>query len=312
MGSAGDQFDAETTALAAVALHAVGDFATAKRCVRYLATLKTGGGNVLGTRANALALRALDRLGIEGAPAGSLAAAAGVTTKLDPVVVEFFPGNNGEPVTSFVGGARNRPLAIERPVALAPGSVVSLALDVKSLASLEFGMGLRYRVATPRSSADAPYVLRTSLPNVIGGDLSTGLQVEIEETGKKVQGQVLLQVALPGGCEVGSRSGSNKTTLAEVLQGLGGSKSFEVRDGSVLLYFEQPPKSGTFSIPIRVRAPGNFVAPPSVIYPYYESGREAYSAPLPVKVLSPFDVNVAATAQAQKSGARPVAPPMHP
>jgi hypothetical protein len=284
--SHGDQLDAETTALSAVALLQSGRPESARRCTGFLASLKTSRGNLLGTHANALAVRALDRLATGDLPEKAPA----------PIPVEFRAGAT-LPTTSFVGGPRNRPVRFERALDATPGSKVSLALEAKTDAKVEYGLGIEYRVATPTSSSEAPFILRTTLSGVLVATKMDFLGVEIEDLGRKVEGQVLVQISLPGGCV--------PEHLAEVPK-QSGCSSVELRDGALLLYYEHAPGTKSFAISVTPKTPGTFTSAPSVIYPYYESHREAFAAGLEVKILAPFETAPRSTPATQ---VKPPTPP---
>src|SRR5207253_333183 len=114
-------------------------------------------------------------------------------------------------------------------------------------------------LAAPPSAELKGGALQTTL-------LETPLVVEIEATGKKVEGQVVCQINLPGGCEVMPDDTSVHSSHRNRLKDLGGSKNHELRGGALVLYFESANDVRSFNVPLVGRTPGNYVAPPAAIY----------------------------------------------
>ncbi len=257
MGSAGEQLAVETTALAATAFHLGGRDKQARSCVGYLAAKKDARGGWCGTQATALAVRAIALLTEKARP--------------EPVVVDFVTGS--QTTTCTAGGERNRPVTLARPVEAAPGTPVSLGLNVHSTTPVEYSLGYTYRIATPVDGAGAPYRIGTRIEPVIGSGADATIDVTIEQLAS-VTGQVVARIGIPGGCVASAA--------------VKGASSTEVKDGSLIIYWETAPATQHFSVTLKGGTPGNYVASPSVIYPYYETGKEAFAPGLALKVLSGY------------------------
>ena len=68
-----------------------------------------------------------------------------------------------------------------------------------------------------------------------------------------------------------------------------GLNHWDLENGYLNLYWSRGldgPRHLT--IPVVAAVAGNFEARPSVVYPYYESGREFYDGPLKLKVINTF------------------------
>lgn len=263
MGSQGASFVVETTSLAALAFVRAGRAGPAVACAGYLEAAKAEHGGWGGTQATVLAIRAL--------------AAFGTAPRTDTILVAF--SANGRTMVA-PAGERGRPLVLERPLDAAPGSTVKLALEFKTTDPLSYGLSLRYRVAKPKSSKTAAYSIETSLPARIVGGNATPLKVSLTKL-HDVQGQVVAKIALPGGCE----------PTKDALKDLGGSAHQELENGFLVLYWETPPGSLAFDVPVIGVAPGCYATAPSTIYPYYETGREAFAAGLETRVLGAFNMD---------------------
>ncbi|MBI3726547.1 hypothetical protein HY251_21695 [bacterium] len=265
MGSMGDTLAIETTALAALAFREGGMIARADRCLAALSALKHGG-HWWGTQAAALSIRAF---------AGAVK--AGGNPLPEPVVVTFTAGGQA-PVTASVGGERQRPLVLSRPLSAAPGSTVSLALDMKTQTPVEYGLSCTYRVASPESARHAPYKISTSMGN---GTATLGqtenLTVTIDSIAPGASGQVCAVIGIPAGC----------TFDADACCHLAGASHVEKREGALVLYWEMAPASTKIQVPLTPTNAGTFHAPPSVIYPYYECGKEAFASGFELEVRHP-------------------------
>ncbi len=265
MHSHGDGFTVETTALAALAFARTGKAAPAFATMHYLHGARTPWGGWGGTQATALAIRAL----------------AGWTPTTTPkpeapVLIAFTA--NGRTFSAPVG-ERGRPLRVEKPLDAKPGSTVTLGLDFKTEDALSYGIGCRYRVSKPVSSKNAAYAIETSVPNqIVSGSDDAWIRVSLRKLAK-VEGQVVAKIALPGGCEP---TGD--------IEKAAGCASHEVADGYLVLYWETQPESQTFTIGLTGAAPGSYLTGPSVIYPYYQAGREAYAPGVETRVIGAYSL----------------------
>jgi len=281
MGSRGPQLELETTALAVPALIAGGRRAEASLAVTGLAAARQGRRGWGTTRTTCLVVRALAHVVDLDVSESAVAVDRELRAATDPVAVSF--SCNGQRQTGFVGGRRDRPQGFTGRPAVGPGQRLDLALSASSERTMIFGFNCAYRVARPVSSPRAPYRLRVRLPGPQTqlGELSVGLSVAIERTGAPLaDGQVVAKIAIPGGLKLG-----------ELEPGSFGCGRYDVEQGSLVIYWERPddvPRG--FSVPLIPVVAGSYEAMPSVIYPYYEPQREAYAAPLKVRIDAAYDV----------------------
>jgi A-macroglobulin TED domain len=278
MRSSGHSLALETTAFAACAWLRAGRLAPAQRALEALLANKGAWGGWGHTWATATALRAMALSGqLSSTPAGPLPEVVGVS---------FSTGPGAPPMASFTGGGVDRPVTLSRSLHAAPGDRVQLRLEVEADEPVDYGLGFTYRVAHPRSSPQAPYTLSSTLSAdqlPVAGELS--LRVALRRTQAALgDGQVVAKLALPGGCRPTG------------LVGLAGSARQDVEDGYLVLYWETPPEVLSFSVPLEALVAGDFHTAPSVVYPYYEPGREAYAAGQELRILPQFDLDLGAAA----------------
>jgi hypothetical protein len=272
MGARGAQLDVATLALAAIALDAGGQEERAQHVLRRLVEEEASHGGTYGSH---LALRALVRT--EPLLAG------------ETVRVEFAarPGGS-EHILCAVGSTR--PASFEREIAPDAAGRVEVAARIASTRPLPYRLGCSFHVEAPRSAADAPYRIETTLtPPVVqlGNTLSVRVSLDPVRRGAgqpaQPDSQVLARVGIPGGCSV-----DRAAMAAHAAEG----KRFdywELRDGYVDLYFAHGiAEPVRLEIPLRTEVAGSFRARPSMVYPYYESGKEHYAGALSLKVLNPF------------------------
>ena len=89
--------------------------------------------------------------------------------------------------------------------------------------------------------------------------------------------QVVARIALPAGLAVAPEE------LAQLME-KGGVSFAELAGNYLDLYWAKPiHEPRQLSIKAKATVAGIFAARPSTIYPYYESGREAYAEPLALK-----------------------------
>lgn len=293
MGSAGKQLTVVTTALAAVAFHALGWKEAAERAKRYLASAKHPQGGWGGTQATALAIRALTRL---------------ERIRLaKPAPVEFRPGN-GAVLRTFVGGGRDRPASFAKRLRDArPGANVSLSVSARTAHAVQYNLSCTFRVAKPVTNAAAPYRLKVDMPGILRAGSPEQVRVAVTRVGKSPQGQVTTQVGIPAGATL---------VPGSIVSGKNGLGAVEVKRGQVILYWSGDPCAGrnntrVVSFEIVAKAPGHFSTGPSVVYPYYTSNREAYAVGKVVKVLNAYSLEGAAKLKGL-GGARQARPPVAP
>ena len=96
---------------------------------------------------------------------------------------------------------------------------------------------------------------------------------------------MVARIALPAGLVVAPEQ------LAELMEKHGISLA-QLAGGYLDLYWGRPiAEPEHLTIKAKAAVAGNFAARPSTIYPYYESGREAYAEPLAMKVHNTFGID---------------------
>ena len=176
---------------------------------------------------------------------------------------------------------RARPIAFERNLAVKALETVNVSLGIDSPRERAYRLGCRYRVAEPETKPDAPCRITTRIPRLVDLDADTGIDVVVTPAGKRRTHQVVARIGIPGGCRV----------KEEALAALVGDAfdHWEYKDGSVNVYWAEGLREvQRFTIPLKATVAGAFRTRPSMVYPYYESGKEYYGAPLTLKVFNHF------------------------
>ncbi|MBI3726303.1 hypothetical protein HY251_20450 [bacterium] len=256
MGSTGVALSVETTALAALAFEAAGKHSLAARCACGLSVMKGGRSGWPGTQATALSIHALARF-LKDAESKALT---------EPAVVTMTAGANA-PIAGTVSREREKPVVLLQAIEAKAGQSVELALDIRSPIPLEYGLACTYRVASPESSNSAPYKITTKLaPKASLGD-TVLLDVAIEPRWPAPVGQVCAVLGIPGGLR----------PCIDDCRRLGGASQVEIKPSSLVLYWETGPAAVRFVVPLSAASAGTFSSQPSVVYPYYEAGMEAFA-----------------------------------
>jgi hypothetical protein len=266
LGSRGDLLGSEVLALAIIALDAGGRPGAAERLA---IDLRRRGRGSLGTQGGALATRALARV----SPAASS----------QPFRAEFDPGA-GAPRRAMVCATRGEPLVFEETVPLGPGDRGRVALEIRSEEPCAYRLAYTYRTEVLRSSPEAPFTLGASMPAAV--DLNGELPINVVIVPRKpaTSSQVVARIGLPGGVEILDEKLEATATAAKVAH-------WEVRDGFIDIYWARPPTEPVrLVIAARATVPGSFRGRPSVIGPYYETGRDHYSPALALSVHNPFGI----------------------
>jgi hypothetical protein len=267
MGSIGRVLDVQILALVATALHEAGREDEAHFAVRQLARQsQLGYGQTAALCIRALGLFETDAPEVE-----------------EPLPVRFASNPGGVERGTSVA---EQPTRFEFPVAAEPGSTVKLALNYESTIPCSTRLACTYRIATPKRNLDAPFEITARMtPTAIKEEAMT-LRVSIEPRKSYLSSQVVTCVGLPGGATV------DEPQLRGYLDGSDIS-FWEIRDGYLDLYWNgtiQNPKH--LDIPLRATSTGRFRTPPSIVFPYYESGRAAYSKSIELKVFDNRDSNL--------------------
>lgn len=268
MGSRGGQLEVETLSLVALALDRAGRREEAEALVPLLVTLQD---RYAGTQSTAMAIHAYAQL---AAP-------------IPPELLEVeFDASGAKAQRVAVLPVRVRPVRFESGVAVKPGDTADVSVRIETEEARPYHLGCSYRLEAPRSSRSAPYRLRQTITPSVPMGSEAKIQVWIEPVVKAVSSQVVARIGLPGGCRVGDEALS---TLV-----LGSKPSFwDVSGGYLNLYWERGPVQPVrVEVPVRAEIAGHFIARPSLIYPYYESGKESYAPSLELKVLNTFGSSV--------------------
>lgn len=280
----------ETTALAIPSLVEAGQEAQAGFALAGLAAARCPGGGWGSTRATALAIRAFG-----WAPALAdqdqdllLASERAARAAATALPVTFTCASIRQ--SGLVGGPRDRSLRFGARLDAGPGAHLSLALTPEGeWRQLCYGLSASFRVRAPRSSPEAPFRIRTALsPQTHVGAEDLILHVDVERTGAPTRGgQVVARVALPGGLSAGEIRG-------------GGCARIDVEEGQLVCYWESADRVGSLWIPLRATVPGRYRSGPSVVYPYYEAGKESWCEGHTLRVDDAFDMTEAMQALQQQ------------
>jgi alpha-2-macroglobulin-like protein len=286
MGSAAHALIQETTALVTVAFHKAGLKDHAVKAARFLVKKKQTRGGWWGTQATALCIRAMTHV-----PVSSVIPLD--NEKINPIRLSaagfrksWTPDPEKQGPHQFTAPLRDGVKSVQFSMTIPKGH------------EMEYGFGLSYRVAVPESASNAPFRVKTSMAKTVTVGRTTPINVRITKVifknnvstsasgfgvSKKAKrrrampkGQFVASIGIPGGCVIDK--------LDEVKDDAG-CQFVEVKNGAISLYWEEAPEPGSFSISLKAVVAGNYVGAPTVLYPYYESGREAYAAGVGIKIL---------------------------
>lgn len=260
MGSVGYQLQIESLALALIVLDLGGRHETAGRLLNVLIERFK---KTTGTQATALAAKAIAQL-------------SELPLKT-PISVAFACKPGSSRVRKTVSPGRARPVRFKRTVSMKPQETATLSLTLPKDAKRGYHLNCTYRIKDPVSAEDAPFLIRTKMPAIADMDVNTTMNVTIIPRGKTPSSQVVARVAIPGGCEVTGVSSQEPLAFWEVSQGY------------LNLYWTDAFKSTkNIKVALCPRAAGLFYTRPSMVYPYYESGKDSYADPLKLTVINHF------------------------
>jgi hypothetical protein len=264
MGSAGGQLSVEILALAAVAFQQAGRQAAAQSCLTRLVEREGQNG---GTQARALAMRAYSKL----------------TPPLVPKALDVeFTAGPGAPRRVVAFPAQARPLTFERELFVKAGGAATVAVNVHSADPQLYRLGVSYRVREPRSSPEAPFELSTQLIPEADQHSPVEMRLSIQPRGRTGSSQVVARIGLPAAIQLQDEALRELAKKGEI-------SFFELQAGYLNLYWSRAiDRPLHFKLPAIALVAGRFSAPPSLIYPYYESGKEYYAAPLAINVHNNF------------------------
>jgi uncharacterized protein YfaS (alpha-2-macroglobulin family) len=257
--------DVEATALASMALLRAGDVTRAAKAVEWLRGNQTGAGQWGATQGNALALRAIGEMaaaGTRGGQPGQLAVSV-----------------DGELVQRLTVAPDGRePIPVDLGKFLTVGShTVSVTLDGLSVPyALEAG----WTTELPVSDAARRLDLTTSLADttVALGHTARMTTVVTNRT-KEVVPDPIARIGLPAGLEA-------QVKQLEALKKSGEIAFFELRPREVTVYWDGIGVGEVHTVALDLVATnaGQFTAPASAAYPYYDDQVKAWVAGTAVRV----------------------------
>lgn len=263
MGSVGLQLQVETAGLMCAAFQEGQRVALARKCRDYLLSRRHSGGGWYGTQATVQAVRAL----------------SDYVPKQPKAFAVTFNSRGIKKQKGAVAATRHRPLELSSAVPSAePGKSLSMTLAFRSEVEVPYSISCTYRVAEARSAAKAPYRLVVDSPALIdvGGEAEARVRIERRPGTKLPAGQVVARIELPGGMAIDEQ----RLDLSSA-----GVSHHEIDHGTLVLYFERGPSRGSLSVPVIGVEQGRYRAGPSVIYPYYAEGYQAYAQARALRVL---------------------------
>jgi hypothetical protein len=198
------------------------------------------------------------------------------------VTAEFSANPGGSKIFSSLPGS-TRAIDFRRSVDAVPGDSLRVSITVDAEIDQEFGLGCRYRVLMPKQSRNAPFRIQTQITPVVDVGQTALVYVTIRPVGRSSASQVVARIGLPGGCEI------LPSALRSLRREISKSGHVEAKDGFIDFYFENAPHAlKRYGFKVRAKVAGNFRARPSLIYPYYETGKESYAKALALKVINTF------------------------
>ncbi len=269
MGSRGGQLWVETLALAALALDAGGHPEEGRLFLPRIVNLQN---QHVSTQSTLMAIRAYTQL--EESLSGD-----------DILEIQFKADPGGSERVATIP-TNVRPVRFERRVPTKANKTVNVSAHIDSKMACAYRLGCSYRVSNPQSSPQAPYRITQRITPSVTMESKAEIRVQIEPVGKPLGTQVVTRIGLPGGCVV-DRCALDTLTESKRLS------FWDVSGGYLDLYWaEGIKKSKNLVLPVRADIAGSFVAQPSLVYPYYESGKTYYASPLKLKVLNTFGAKV--------------------
>ncbi len=262
--SGGANLRVETTALATLALLEDGRHAgAAEAAARWLVEQRDGDGRWGSTQATVLALKALTRHAAEGPPARDGAA----LVKLDGAEV-------GRVSWTAAGSA---PPRLELPVAPGRHTVTLAGLDG---AEIPYTLGAAWSTRSPPSHPDVVVGVETALAadRVDMGE-SVRLTARIRNLTAEGQPMTLARVGIPAGLAV-------QTWQLDELRDRGVVDFYETRPNELVVYLRSLAPGEVREVPVELYAtvPGEYLAPASRAYLYYDDDAVAWAPPVRVAV----------------------------
>ncbi|MEW5851406.1 MAG: MG2 domain-containing protein [Myxococcota bacterium] len=266
--SGGQNLHIETTSLAVMALLKSGDArAQVDRGVQWLANNRGGFGQWGATQATVLALKAMTQY----ANATRRTQSAGTITVYvngNKVEEQRYEAGRREPVELTTLGQHLRP------------GKNTIQVKHNGKEELPYSVAVEFRSAQPASSAEAVVGLKTSLERT---EVKMGENVRLNAVviNKTQNGQpmTLARVGLPGGLTF-------QTWQLKELKDKGLIAFYETRAREVILYFRdlKPAEQKTIPLDLVATVPGDYTAPASSAYLYYNDEHKTWAPALTVRI----------------------------
>ena len=229
--------------------------------------MRRGNGTFGATQATVLALKALTEVAL----AHRQAAAGGVVY----LVV------NGVKAGSKSFEATDRdPLVFTGLARLLTAGDNTFALTTDAERPLPYTVDLRWRQKTPTSSGKASLALSTTIAaEEVGMGETVRLSAVVTNTGAKGVPSPIARIGLPAGLE-------SQTWQLEELRDRKKIAFFETGPREVILYWDglEPGASTQVDLDLTAVLPGDYEAPPSSAYPYYDDDFKSWVAGHSVRI----------------------------
>jgi hypothetical protein len=266
--STGPNLDAETTALALLALMKTDGFTSEiRRGVEWLVKSRSGWGTWGATQATVLGLKALTTYAVKSR---AMASSGQVTLRIN--------GQDG-PSLGYEAG-RSDALVFENLGKFLRAGKNTIELVHAGKATLPYAVAVEYRSTKPASHPDTVVDLTTAMART---ELKMGETVRVTATlqNRTNQGQpmTLARVGVPGG--LGFQNWQLKELVEKKVIDF-----YETRAREVILYLRQMAPNEKREIPLDLVAnvPGHYTGPASQAYLYYTDDRRTWIDPLRVDI----------------------------
>jgi hypothetical protein len=258
--SGGRDLLVETTALAALALERSGEHhGGALRAARYLGGVRQGSYGWGGTQATVLALEALAAISQGPAlPPGR------VQVRVDGAVVG----------TVTYTGEERRGASLDLSPWLEPGSHTIELLREGGGPELPYTVEATWRRDTPQDAKKAPLDIEVEMASeVVSQGESVRMLAHITNTSDQGTASPIARLGLPAGVRA-------ETWQLQALRDQGKIAFFETRPREVTLYWEgmAPGAQHEVVLDLVAEIPGTFHAPPSQVYPYYDTDARRWAS----------------------------------
>lgn len=266
--SGGQNLTIETTSLAILALIDAGGFnAEVRRGVEWLVGNRGGFGQWGATQATVLALKAMT------------AYAAATAKAPSPGTVTVLVNGKSAGRMDYQAG-RREPIEITADASLFTAGANQVEIRHAGRGELPYSLALEYRSARPASDPATVIGLATTLGK---SEVAMGETVRLDAviTNKTQQGQgmVLARVGIPGGLAF-------QTWQLKELRDKGTIAFYETRPREVIVYLREMAPGAEVKVPVELKAevPGQYTAPASSAYLYYDDEHRTWVDPVRIAV----------------------------